>query len=192
MNELMSQITVLVVVGMIVFAGLTVFGVLPQRKKGKTGIFENLMRHGEGVIEDELSGHTRYFATLIMEQLDEKGNATKAFELYNIPKEGVWIGRADDCQFKIDGSKRNVGRYHAIIGKDTQGMFIQDNHSTNGMYDENRKKVKQLDIKNGMICYLANVKVRFREIDPFENYYFDNKEKTKCYEKESKSRVCRL
>jgi hypothetical protein len=173
MSTLLSQITVLVIVAIVVFTVLAIFGYLPKsnsRSSVKADIEKSHsdVFNGFSFNEKKNDFKTSFMNFWIMEQLDDYGKPLKVFEISQIPEKGLSIGCAADCDFQVTGS-RFVGRHHAVIGQDEKGLFIQDCNSTNGIFDENQKKVKQMDIKDGMFMYLANVRVRFRTVNPFTN-----------------------
>lgn len=113
------------------------------------------------------SNDTMTMTFLILEQLDKHGTVIKQYDLSKIPACGLVIGRADDCDIQVTTSKY-IGRHHAIIGKDSQGIFIQDNNSTNGIFDCNEQKKSQIDLKNGECFYLADTKFCIKSINPFK------------------------
>lgn len=198
MSTFVSQITVLVIVGMIVLTVLALFGYLPkkekqsQRSKRKSWEeepeTEESCFHGfpfERTFESGMETNTQFMNFWVMEQLDQNGKCLKVFEISKVPEKGLVIGSANDCDIKISGS-RFVGRHHAAIGQDEKGLFLQDLDSTNGMFDQNTKKIKQLEITDRKEAYLANVKIRFRAINPFQTKS-DSKESKKEEKKEEGS-----
>lgn len=162
MTTLISQLTVLLIVALIAAAVLALFGVLPLKaaeKEKETLFFQNTS-------EKDPKLHTQMLVFWCMEQLDSAGNVVKRFDISEIPDSGLSIGSASSCDIVLEGSKY-VGRHQATIGKDEKGLFILDHNSKNGMYNDHKERVKQLDIKDNVRAYLANVQVRFRIVDPF-------------------------
>ena len=105
---------------------------------------------------------------LIMEQLNPKTmKSVKEFKVGSIPKEGVSISRpnaeVDDgiLLSKATSEAFTVSPHHAVIAEDEKGLFIQDCHSKNNMFDKDHNKVEELDITDGMIVYLGRQPVRF-------------------------------
>lgn len=192
MNGLISQITVLALVGIISFAVLAVFGVLPKNFNLTKNGYEGKGELKIGQKKYEPYGKTQIIPVMVVEQLDERGRVENKYDLLEIPEEGVLIGRSPECMIQIPDSKNNVGRYHAIIGKDKQGIFIQDNNSKNGIFNVNKKRVKQLDVNEGTECYLANVKIRFKPINPFEKCESSMQGETMRYEGRVKGKVQRI
>jgi len=162
MTTLISQLTVLVMVGLIAAAVLALFGVLPL-KAGQEEKEDLFFRDEE---EKTQKLHTQMMVFWCMEQLDSAGNVLKRFDICEVPDTGLSIGSASSCDIVLEGSKY-MGRHQATIGKDEKGLFLLDHNSKNGMYNERKERVKQLDIEDNVRAYLANVQVRFRIVDPF-------------------------
>ena len=71
-------------------------------------------------------------------------------------KKGVMIGVADDCEIPLDKSNhRYVSHYHAVLFHNSRGVFVKDNGSSNGMFDEDMEAARMLNVGNQEIFYLS-------------------------------------
>lgn len=74
------------------------------------------------------------------------------------------IGKDSNCDLVIPSSMF-LGRIHAVISRDKDGYFIQDNNSKNGMFADGTTRIEEADITDGLCVRLANVKLTFRKAD---------------------------
>ena len=87
----------------------------------------------------------------------------KTHQRIDIRKEEFWIGKE---QSKVDyciPDNLSVSRQHAVIRKRKNSFFIQDNHSTNKTFVNNRilQPQQEVEIFNGDIIMLANERLVF-------------------------------
>lgn len=87
----------------------------------------------------------------------------KTHQRIDIRKEAFWIGKE---QSKVDyciPDNLSVSRQHAVIRKRNNSFFIQDNHSTNKTFVNNRilQPQQEAEIFNGDIIMLANERLVF-------------------------------
>ncbi len=115
---------------------------------------------------------------------------TKTYDISRLypNTDGLSIGRSSQCDITINDPKNYVGSIHAYLRWDDEGIILEDNDSTNGIYDEskNRVDVLPLDRAAGSIFYIANLKFRFETVDVFATGARKNqrqKESTKVYKR---------
>jgi len=68
------------------------------------------------------------------------------------------IGRATGCEMQLESS--SVSRHHALVLIGSQGVIIEDLHSTNGVFVNDRKIDRQL-LHDGDILTIGESKFRF-------------------------------
>lgn len=101
---------------------------------------------------------------------------------------GFTIGRSNDNDLVIDLTD-NVGRHHATIkySNNKNRYYIKDEDSKSGTYDVNQKPVEVLELQDGVVFYIANVKCSFEKMDPFKgNDADDTKNETKSFQMKPK------
>ena len=85
--------------------------------------------------------------------------------VYRLQKEVTTIGRAEDCDIKIDQRFLNwetVSRHHAEIRREGEQWVIRDMQSTNGVFVERRRTVKNL-LRHGWRIGIGGVEFIFHE-----------------------------
>lgn len=130
-------------------------------------------------------GGTKAFPKLFIDQLDPSTmNPVARFTVPTFPPNGVTISRpdADSGTFRLkdlhdpDEVAFTVSENHVRIGMDRDGIYLQDNNSTNKTYRETGgEPVDELDITDGMIVYLGSQPIMFR-IPNMRNAAFDESE----------------
>lgn len=176
MSAFISQITVIAMVFIVLVVILSLFGFIQPKKKPDLFKQPDLKPGGgEGFFQEDRK--TAIMSFWIMEQLNQEDKVVKTFEITNIPENGLVLGVGNDCDFQLE-PYRYISHQHAVIGQDEKGMFIQDSDSKNGMYNSEQKRVKQLDIKDGLTVYLGNNKICFHAINPFKSVYKENMKKS--------------
>lgn len=131
---------------------------------------------------EETSPSTTLINQLVLQIFDSKGGVKKEIALPRIPKSGLSIGKSKEMSVVIP--EQVISRCHCYLGEDSNGLFIVDNNSTNGIYySKNKKKrEKQLNVVEGEIYYLANIPIKFKRINPMMDIDFpDTKAKTHEY-----------
>lgn len=71
----------------------------------------------------------------------------------------LWIGRAEDCVIQIDNSR--VSKHHARISYTSDGYYLYDNHSSNGVFLNGEKIVKNAKLSEQDVIQIANCKMVF-------------------------------
>ena len=183
MSALISQITVIAIVLIVLVVILSLFGIIYPQKNLRLLKQADFLKK-EKMSQTELGSSEDFFkedkktaimSFWIMEQLNSEDKVVKTFEITNIPEKGLVLGVGYDCDFQLEAG-RYISHQHAVIGQDEKGMFIQDLDSKNGMYNSDQMRVKQLDIKDGLIVYLGNNKICFHAVNPFKKVYKEQTE----------------
>lgn len=111
---------------------------------------------------------------LYVEQLHPDTNKViERFEIHDIPVMGVTISRPDAQRgtIKLNPAVRaayTVSENHVRIGRDAQGMFVQDQKNDGRMrLPRTRAVVEEIDIKDGLILQLGMQPLRFLIPDPW-------------------------
>ena len=111
---------------------------------------------------------------LYVEQLHPDTNKViERFEIHDIPVMGVTISRPDARRgtIKLNPAVRaayTVSENHVRIGRDAQGMFVQDQKNDGRMrLPRTRAVVEEIDIKDGLILQLGMQPLRFLIPDPW-------------------------
>ncbi len=68
------------------------------------------------------------------------------------------IGRDSDTGFNIPCA--SMSRVHAVISKDGERLFLQDNNSTNGTFVNRQKLTSQAELQHGDIVHFADFEAR--------------------------------
>ena len=94
----------------------------------------------------------------------------------------ILIGSSPECDITINDPY--LSRKHAYLWMDDQEIMIEDNNSSNGIYNSSGKAVDNLSLDSkGTVFYLANIKFRFEAIDIFASHPRKRQsENTKPYE----------
>lgn len=71
----------------------------------------------------------------------------------------LWIGRNDDCLIQINNSR--VSKHHAKIMYTTDGYYLYDNHSSNGVFLNGEKLDKNAKLSEQDVIQIANCKMVF-------------------------------
>lgn len=70
----------------------------------------------------------------------------------------VMVGRAPELSVSINSSE--VSRTHASFYEEDQGVFLQDNNSTNGTFVNRQRISSAVQLKHGDVIHFANVEAR--------------------------------
>lgn len=125
---------------------------------------------------------TRLLPCLILDQLDPKTLRTvKSFEIHDIPYIGVSVcnphaTRGDIILVNSGEEALTVSHEHLRIGRDDEGMYVQDSGSANKTYTREGRIVDEAEITDGLILFLGTQPVRFRIPNPmamFANLEFE-------------------
>ena len=125
------------------------------------------------------AGVTVISPNLKVEQLDVSCKTVVETFIISVKKNRDWFisrpdGEGDIILKKTDHFNRDadcaftVSNRHAVIACDDQGLFIQDNDSSNGMYIwGNFEPQEELAISNGLVIALGDQPIRFTLINRF-------------------------
>ena len=166
-----SQIAVLLL--LTVFAAVFLIMLRRSKNGGESRLtfsaWETDGRENESGVDAPYKAHsgTRLLPFLFVDQLDPQTmKLIQRFPVCEIPESGVSISRpnatAGDILLKKCEAAFTVSQNHARIGRDEQGIYIQDQGSHNKMYRSGSEQpVEQLDITDGSIVYLGMQPLRF-------------------------------
>jgi len=181
MNVLLSQLSVLVIFGVIVAGCLVILGYGPKHEPKITPIppqskpdtaKKSDTQTGKGRITQILGGITKTKiyqpkTRFYLEELDKNGDILQRFLLDDIPNSGLKVGVHPSCDFILYESEYISG-YHCNINRNDAGdMFLEDHHSLNGTFvkeGSNQTKVDRVIITAGLECYLADRHIRFTKL----------------------------
>ena len=182
--SIIPQLSVLILLLLIAIAFLLI---LRNRDSGVEPGFRSFLgnKGGQTPFDGKKQGGTKTFPKLFIDQLDPSTmDPVARFKVPTFPPNGVTISRpnADSGTFLLkdlhdpDEVAFTVSENHVRIGMDRDGIYLQDNHSTNKTRQElGGDPVEQLDIKDGMIVYLGSQPIMFR-IPNMRNAAFDESE----------------
>lgn len=199
MKEFCSSFVVLVLIGVIFKIICWVYGVSVKPKNIPMFDTPNKTTEHNGQIQekaliDDIDEDDEEFdcptvminqnVIQILKRFD--GSVKEEIPLPPIPKMGLMLGKAKDSDIRIN--EEVISRHHCRIGEDSEGIYIQDEDSTNGIYysTDITKRVKQIEVKMGEIFYIANIPVKICRRNLMEPIY-DMSKKTKAYKKDSDS-----
>ncbi len=169
MSTFLSTFTVLVILALIALIILAVFGfievpknMLPDKRSREDGGKQKNNRNCRDS-EVDLSTQTFSFAKLV--QMEEDGSSTEFMLPSSIPDEGISIGRDTDNDICL--TSEYVSGCHARLGKDEKGFFVIDMGSSNGTFDGEQNRKKQIDLSYGDMFYLADIGLCLQAVNPF-------------------------
>ncbi len=79
---------------------------------------------------------------------------------YPVPSRGLRIGRMDDNDLVIEGSK--VSRYHAVVAPLAYGFAVNDLRSTNGILVGEDRVLDSHVLRDGDVIQIGGVRMTFR------------------------------
>jgi len=77
-----------------------------------------------------------------------------------VPARGLRIGRMDDNDLVIEGSK--VSRYHAVVVELTNGFAVNDLRSTNGTLVNGERVLDSHFLRDGDVIRIGGTEMVFR------------------------------
>ena len=161
MSSLLGQITVILILGVIIFVITRVCGGLGKIPPEMGELGEEFQEVKDRMMETHIMGFWK------IEVLDSKGNVVKRKEIGDVGTKGFYIGRGRMCDLRIRSSY--VSEKHAVIASDEKGFFLKDCGSRNGVYYKN-KKVHQIDLEDRMTLYLGNVACRISRANIMDDF----------------------
>jgi DNA-binding SARP family transcriptional activator len=79
---------------------------------------------------------------------------------YPVPSRGLRIGRMDDNDLVIEGSK--VSRYHAVVAPLAHGFAVNDLRSTNGILVGEERVLDSHVLRDGDVIQIGGIRMTFR------------------------------
>lgn len=179
MSSLLAQVTVILILGVIIFVITRVCGGL-GKSMGSIEGGDDFQAVKDKLMETNIMGFWK------IEVLNQKGKVIRRKEIPDIEDRGFYIGRGKTCDLRIKSPF--VSEKHAVIASDEKGFFIKDYGSKNGVYYKN-KKMYQMDLEDKMLIYFGNIPCRISKTNSMEGFLDRNEERTRMWGGECRQEV---
>ena len=172
MNNLLAQFIIIALIGGIIF---TVKFLCSTIGEGDSG-YSKLKKGNIHRASRKQRVGTYIMPSWEIQLLNDRGETVKKKPISFLPGKGFYIGSSEECDFVIKSPF--ISSKHAIIAEDENGYFIKDLNSKNKIRVEN-EVVEEIDLRDGMLLYLANIPCRIVKEDPFAVFEKMKEEKAK-------------